>query len=199
MNRKSAIKKHVQTSLVARIIYRAICILLIAVSIVGIYFTATISEEYGSLRRRDKTITATITNRSKTTDQYGYDNCAIGYKFTLDGRDYASTTGFMTQRSNYNCHVSDGQKVTVRYQHGNPTNNAYGDNEQDAQILLLLAVGLAALSVIPLGIGFVGLVAIHKAMQAEDEVEEAELAVAKRRTNRRRAKKADQEEGKQRD
>ena len=53
----------------------------------------------------------------------------------------------------------------------------------------VIATSLTLASMIPLGIGFVGLVAIHKAMQAEDEAVELAEAKARRRTYRRRLKK----------
>lgn len=186
MNKKSAIRRHVQTNIVARIIYRLICIVLIAAGIFGLFMSFGASEQSYRYTLRDTTAEATVTKKTKETDEYGYDTCLVTYSFEVDGTKYSSE-GVLP--NNYSCSVSEGKPITIRYQASQPLNNSFGDNKQAESIWTILAVSLAILGIIPLGVGFVGLIAIHKAMKAEDEVEEAAEARARKRAYRRRLKK----------
>ena len=72
MNKKSAIRRHVQTNIVARIIYRLICIALIVAGIFGLFMSFSASEQSYRYTLRDETTTATVTKKTKETDEYGY-------------------------------------------------------------------------------------------------------------------------------
>lgn len=186
MSKRSAIRNHVRTNLGARIVYRIICIALIALGIFGLC-AAFVAGEYAiQYSLRDSETTATVTDKTSSTDKYGYETCDIKYTFTVNDKQFTTES---VLSSNYNCQVDPDQQITIRYQANNPGNNAYGDNEDDENMRTVIATSLTLASMIPLGIGFVGLVAIHKAMQAEDEAEELAEAKARRRTYRRRLKK----------
>ena len=64
----------------------------------------------------------------------------------------------------------------------------YTDNEQDKDLWFIGASVVTFISILPLGFGFIGLLAIHKAIKAEDEVEEAKAERARRRAYRRKLK-----------
>lgn len=187
MSKKSAIRRHVQTNIFARIIYRLICIVLIAVGVFGLFMSFGASERSYLYSQRDRTTTATVTKQTSETDEYGYEMCSITYNFELDGNTYSYES---VQPDNYNCQVQPNDRIEIRYQANHPANNAYGDNKQDEAMWTIVAVALTILGIIPLGIGFVGLVAIHKALQTE-ETELAEQAEARnrKRNYRRRVRK----------
>lgn len=186
MSKKSVIRRHVQTNIVARIIYRLICVVLIIAGAFGLFMSFSASEQSYRYTLRNETATATVTKKTKETDEYGYDTCLVAYSFTVDDTEYSSE-GVLP--NNYSCKVDEGDPITIRYQSDQPLNNAYGDNKQAESVWTIIAVALAILGIIPLGVGFVGLIAIHKAMKAEDEIEEAAEIRARKRAYRRRLKK----------
>ena len=186
MSKKSAIRRHVQTSIVARIIYRLICIILIVAGCFGLFMSFSASEQAYRYPRRDKITTAIVTKKTKEADKYGYDNCLVSYKFTVDGQDYA-TEGVLP--NNYSCNAEVDKEITIRYQADNPANNAYGDNEQAVAMWTIIAVVLAILGIIPLGVGFVGLVAIHKALREEHDWQEQSQRRSEARKRRRNENK----------
>ncbi len=191
MSKKSAIRHHVRTNPVARVVYRIICIILVIFGIFGLAVAFRASEYAIRYPLRDSEATAKVTGQTKTTDKYNYESCLINYEFTVDGKKYSSEG---VQPNNYSCHVEPGDKITIRYQASNPSNNTYGDSEDDESLRAVVATSLTFASIIPLGIGFVGLVAIHKAMKEEGElVEEEEAAQAKARraaARRQRSRKS---------
>ena len=193
MSKKSAIRHHVRTNPVVRVVYRIICIILVIFGIFGLAVAFRASEYAIRYPLRDSEATAKVTGQTKTTDKYNYESCLINYEFTVDGKKYSSEG---VQPNNYSCHVEPGDEITIRYQASNPSNNTYGDSEDDESLRAVVATSLTFASIIPLGIGFVGLIAIHKAMKEEDEVveEEEEAAEAKARraaaARRRRSRKA---------
>lgn len=186
MSKKSAIRRHVQTNIVARIIYRLICVVLIIAGVFGLFMSFSASEQSYRYTLRNETATATVTKKTKETDEYGYDTCLVTYSFTVDDAEYSSE-GVLP--NNYSCKVDEGDPITIRYQSDQPLNNAYGDNKQAESVWTIIAIALVILGIIPLGVGFVGLIAIHKAMKAEDEIEEAAEIRARKRAYRRRLKK----------
>lgn len=174
MSKKSTIKQHVQTSIVARIIYRIICIALICIGLIGLFFTYSTFDKYTAYTKRTQTTTATVTNVSRQTDQdYDYQMCGVSYKFKINDHEYTSDSSWETLPLGRNCQLSNNDKITVRYESTRPQNNAYGDNSLAREVNLYASIALVILSVAPLGVGFVGLVAIHKALKAENELETA--------------------------
>lgn len=193
MSKKSAIKRHVQTSIVARVVYRIICLVLIVAGLFGLNLAYDTGSVHNAYNRRNDKATATVTKWTKETDKYGHEDCAIEYKFKVNGEEYTSNVVTNAIPTNYNCDLHQGDEITVRYEAARPTNNSYGDSERIQSLWLTSTVVLTILSIIPLGVGFVGLVAIHKALKAEDALEEAEAAVARKRVYRRQTKKANKE------
>ena len=191
MSKKSAIRHHVRTNPVARVFYRIICIILVIFGIFGLAVAFRASEYAIRYPLRDSEATAKVTGQTKTTDKYNYESCLINYEFTVDSKKYSSEG---VQPNNYSCHVEPGDEITIRYQASNPSNNTYGDSEDDESLRAVVATSLTFASIIPLGIGFVGLVAIHKAMKEEGElVEEEEATEAKARraaARRQRSRKS---------
>lgn len=193
MSKKSTIRRHVQTSVVARIIYRLICLALIVAGAFGLFMAFSAGDVYTAYTHRDSTATATVTKQTKSTDKYGYDDCTIEYKFAIDDKEYSSQTSWNILPNNYSCETKVDDQISIRYEAAHPTNNSYGDNEKTEALWLTSTIVMVILSVIPLGVGFVGLVAIHKALRAEDALEEAEAALARKRAYHRQAKKAAKE------
>lgn len=185
MSKKAAIKRHVQSNIVARVIYRIICVGLIGVGLFGLFIAFIASEQVYRYDRRDEEAIAKVTSQVKETDEYGFETCRLKYKFTIDGQEYSSQ-GVI--ENNYNCQVAQGDEITIRYQEDSPSNNAYGDNEQDKDLWFIGASVVTFISILPLGFGFIGLLAIHKAIKAEDEVEETKAERARRRAYRRKLK-----------
>lgn len=166
-------RQHVRTSLVARIIYRIICIALLLAGVIGMIFTFSAGDKYHAYTKRSSTTIATITKITRDVDsEYEYSTCAIEYEFTLGGKKYTSKTSWETLPTNSNCQLHVGDRVKVRYENNEPANNAYGDNRLSKELNLIATVVIAIGSILPLGFGFIGLVAIHKAMKQEDSVED---------------------------
>lgn len=169
-------KQHVRTSLVARIIYRIFCIALLCAGLVGMVFTFNAGDKYHAYTRRINTTTAIITKWTRDIDsEYDYSTCAIEYEFKLNGKKYTSKTSWETLPTNSKCQLHVGDRIKIRYEEANPANNAYGDNRLSKDLNLAATVIIAVGSILPLGVGFIGLLAIHKAMKQEDDVEDGTL------------------------
>ncbi|MDO4271652.1 MAG: DUF3592 domain-containing protein [Candidatus Saccharibacteria bacterium] len=189
MSKRAAIKRHVRTSIVARIIYRIACLALIVLGILGLFFTYSMADKTVAYMRRDKKTNATVVNnpmdnRKEDPAYDDYDMCDVKYEFEVNGKSYNNDNTWENLPNAANCHLTNGQSINIYYQNDNPNNNAYGDNSFSKELNLFATIVLAVLSILPLGFGFVGLVAIHKALIAEDELEEEEA----KRYYRRQAK-----------
>lgn len=182
--RESSMRRHVRTNVVARIIYRIVCLALIIGGIGGLFMTTSAADYYHYYGKRTEKAVAEVTDIHNHNDPE-YDDvqyCDIDYKFKVNNKEYTSKTSWELLPTQANCTLSKDSQITIRYQKGNPTNNAYGDNSQDKTLALMMVIALAIVGIVPLGIGFVGLIAIHKALKEEDdEADRLEAAAAKRR------------------
>lgn len=175
MSKNSTIRRHVKTSIVARTIYRLVCFTLMVAGILGIYFTYTVIDRYFAYTVRNETTTATVTSIAEQMDEaYNYNTCKIEYYFDVDDKEYTSSTSPEQLPTAVNCYLGEGEVINIRYETNNPANNAFGDNTFSKELILAASIALAILSILALGCGYIGLIAIHKAMKAEDDLEEEE-------------------------
>lgn len=189
MSKKSTIKQHVQTSVAARVVYRIICSILMVAGLTGLVITYILGgDRYTAYTKRDQTAEAVVTkvNRTNDDDYDGYIACDLEYEFVINGHRYTNVHGWERTPLRANCPIGAGETITIRYQKNYPDNNSYGDNSLARSILLGYTIGMGLLSIIPLGVGFVGLVAIHKAMHPVDDSE----VVIKRPRRSRKSKDA---------
>lgn len=174
--KESTMRQHVRTSLVARIIYRIICIALLAIGVVGMIFTFSTGDKYHAYTKRSDKATAIVTKITRDVDsEYEYSTCAIEYEFEINGKKYTSQTSWESLPTNQKCNLHVGDTIKIRYQEAQPENNAYGDNRLSKDLNLTATIIIAIGSILPLGFGFIGLLAIHKAMQQEDNIEDGTL------------------------
>lgn len=196
--RKKKLQQHVRTSIVARTIYRIICVTLVVVGVFGLYQALTIADNYVAYTKRTAATKATIRGVRRTTDRYGNESCRVKYDFKLGDKEYSSKTGWQPAINYAGCYiktadetagqsqpgkyreVSQVKQATIRYDKLNPANNSYGDNQKDEEWLLFIAVTTAIISALPLGIGFVGLVAIHRALEIEEDALEEDQRAARK-------------------
>ncbi len=194
--RESRFHRHVRTSLAARIVYRVICLALIFFGVWGLFMASAASDHYRDYKGRNaKTVGEVTAITSEKDARYNdVEYCYVDYKFSVRNKEYTSKTAWRLLPTQMNCQLSKDATITIRYQKDNPANNSYNDNSQDREVAMLLAIGYALIGLVPLGIGFIGLVAIHKAvkseLQGEEEDEEAEIRAAKRRATVTAKKKA---------
>ena len=92
--RKKKLQQHVRTSIVARTIYRIICVTLVVVGVFGLYQALTIADNYVAYTKRTTTAKATIRGVRRTTDRYGNESCRVKYDFKLGDKEYSSKTGW---------------------------------------------------------------------------------------------------------
>lgn len=196
--RESGFHRHVRTSLAARIVYRIICLVLIALGVWSLSMAMTSSDHYHSYASRDNKAVATVTKLESVKDDK-YDDvmyCFVEYKFKVDDKEYSSKTAWRSLPSQLNCQLSKDATITIRYEKGNPANNAYNDNSQDREVAKLMTIAYLLVGIVSLGIGFIGLIAIRKAvrseLQGEEADKEAEIRAIKRRASVAAKQKAKQ-------
>lgn len=191
MSERSVIKEHVQTSLAARVVYRIICVVLIISGLFSLTIAYGLFDKYIAYTRRDRTTNGVVLSIDREEpDEYGYIYCGVIYKFKVNGHEYSSATSLERIPLGRNCDLGEGDQIVIRYEDGHPANNAYGDNTLARDINRYFTITLTLLSILPLGTGFVGLVAIHKALRTENELEKAEIAASRQRAHRRSRAKA---------
>lgn len=173
MKHRSALHKHIQTNIVARIIYRIVCLILLTIGVAGSYVSIEQLQFTKKYLQRNSTAVATVRTVSQTADPLypESDICRISYIFKVDNQKYISSSTNSLVASMKNCHLRPGDEIKVRYAEDDPTNNAYGDTTLERNQSLALGILATATSAIALGIGFIGLVAIHKAMASEQSSE----------------------------
>lgn len=183
MSKRASISHHVRTSIVARVIFRLICLILIAVGLFGLFLTFLASETALQYNRRTDLGIAKVVEKNKEVDDFNYPACTLKYDFVIDENTYTSES---TIPRNYNCNVNVGEDIEIRYQADYPENNSYGDSEFGYTILNVATIAITVISIFPLGIGFIGLIAIHKALKTENkQIEEDNRRLARRHARER--------------
>lgn len=169
MKHHSAFHRHIRTNIVARIIYRLICLAMLAFGILGSYVAIEQLTQIGRYLSRDSVATAKVKNTREVHDsQYSEIKlCKISYEFTIDGKRYDNKLTANQIINTGNCTLSVGDQIKIRYEKARPTNTAYGDNTLERNREVELTIASVFISALLLGIGFIGLVAIHKALRDE--------------------------------
>ncbi len=194
MKRNYNIKRHVQSNICARITYRLICTMLVVAGLFGAYYAFGVLEHYQGYLHRKSEATAYVTKLEVNGDP-GYRNmhsCRAYYKFeTPDHRNYEGVSMWLLPPDKADCGLKVGESVSVRYSAKHPTNNNVGDNTRDRNMLAYVSVSLMLLSAISLGIGAVGLMAIHRAVRQFDteDAESSAVDKPKKRVVRRKSNK----------
>ena len=167
-NRTQRFNKYVRTNIVARLVYRFVCLALIAVGMAGVILMMSYIDRYNSYTKRTSSGNAKVVSVDRHSDShYEYDLCNVSYEFKVGDKKYSSYRSLEKWPKHDKCYFNSGDTIRINYEKDDPANNAYGDNSLDKDIVLSLAVAFTLIGLVPLGCGFIGLVAIHKAVREE--------------------------------